>query len=58
METDSAESGFLSIFALLTFFIFLITNKYSYKLRNGIILDRNSIKIKIVTESSKYQKRL
>ncbi|MBA1339197.1 MAG: Fuc2NAc and GlcNAc transferase [Pelagibacterales bacterium] len=41
METDSAESGFLSIFALLTFFIFLITNKYSHKLRNGIILDQD-----------------
>ena len=38
METDSAESGFLSIFALLTFFIFLIYKSYSVVGFAGIIL--------------------
>ena len=41
MQTDSIELGFLSIFALLTFFIFLIVNKYSYRLNNGILLDQD-----------------
>ena len=41
MQTESVESGFLSIFALFTFFIFLITNKYSYKLNNGVLLDKD-----------------
>jgi len=41
METNSVESGFLSIFALLTFFIFLIVCKFSHKLRNGILLDQD-----------------
>ena len=41
MSTESIESGFLSIFALLTFFIFLIINKYSHKFKNGILLDND-----------------
>ena len=41
MQTDSIELGFLSIFALMTFFIFLITEKYSYKLSNGLLLDKD-----------------
>ena len=41
MQTESVESGFLSIFALITFFIFLITNKYSHKINNGILLDKD-----------------
>jgi UDP-GlcNAc:undecaprenyl-phosphate/decaprenyl-phosphate GlcNAc-1-phosphate transferase len=41
MQTDSIELGFLSIFALVTFFIFLITEKYSYKLSHGILLDKD-----------------
>ncbi len=41
MQTESIELGFLSIFALFTFFTFLIINKYSYKIRNGILLDND-----------------
>ena len=41
METESVESGFLSIFALLTFFIFLIISKYINKFQNGILLDND-----------------
>ena len=44
MQSESVESGFLSIFALLTFFIFLITNKYSNKLNNGVLLDKDFLK--------------
>ena len=40
MQTDSIELGFLSIFALITFFIFLITEKYSYKFGHGLLLDK------------------
>ena len=41
MQTDSVELGFLSIFALITFFIFLLTSKYSYRLKNGVLLDQD-----------------
>ena len=41
MQPESAELGFLSIFALLTFFIFLTVAKYSYKIKNGILLDND-----------------
>ena len=35
MGTETIETSFLSIFALISFFIFLITSKYSYKIRGG-----------------------
>ena len=41
MQTDSIELSFLSIFAFITFFIFLIVSKYSDKLNNGILLDKD-----------------
>ena len=41
MQTDSVELSFLSIFAFITFFIFLIVSKYSDKLNNGILLDKD-----------------
>ena len=41
MQTDSIESGFLSIFLLITFFVFLIISKYSYKFDNGMLLDED-----------------
>jgi len=41
MQTDSIELSFLSIFSFITFFIFLIVNKYSYKLNNSVLLDRD-----------------
>jgi len=44
MQNESLESSFLSIFALITFFIFLITNKYSHKIKNGILFDQDFIK--------------
>ena len=39
MGTESIEASFLSIFALITFFIFLITYKHSDKIRGGSLLD-------------------
>jgi len=44
MQTDSIELSFLSIFAFITFFIFLIVSKYSDKLDNGILLDKDFFK--------------
>ena len=44
MQTDSVELSFLSIFAFLTFFIFLIVSKFSYKFKNGILLDEDFLK--------------
>ncbi len=44
MGTESIEASFLSIFALISFFIFFITSKYSYKIKNGALLDIDFIK--------------
>ncbi len=44
MQTDSIELSFLSVFAFITFFIFLIVSKYSYKINNGILLDKDFLK--------------
>jgi len=44
MQPDSVELSFLSIFAFITFFIFLIVSKYSYKLNNGVLLDEDFLK--------------
>ena len=41
MQLESIEFSFLSIFTLLTFFIFLTISKYSYKIKNGILLDKD-----------------
>ena len=41
MGTESVEASFLSIFALISFFIYLITNKYSHKINYGVLLDRD-----------------
>ena len=41
MQLESIEFSFLSIFTLLTFFIFLIISKYSYKIKNGALLDKD-----------------
>ena len=41
MKAETIELGFLSIFALIVFFIFLLVSKYSYKLNNGILLDND-----------------
>ena len=39
MGTETIEASFLSIFALITFFIFLIISKYSFIIKNGVLLD-------------------
>jgi UDP-N-acetylmuramyl pentapeptide phosphotransferase/UDP-N-acetylglucosamine-1-phosphate transferase len=44
MQLESIEFSFLSIFALITFFIFLIINKYSHKIKNGILFDQDFLK--------------
>ena len=44
MGTESIESSFLSIFALISFFIFLLVNKYSHKIKNGALLDEDFFK--------------
>ena len=44
MGTESIESSFLSIFALISFFIFLIVSKYSHKIKEGVLLDKDFLK--------------
>ena len=44
MQNESLESSFLSVFALITFFIFLIINKYSRKIKSGILFDQDFLK--------------
>ena len=41
MGNESIELSFLSIFTLITFFIFLIISKYSYKFNSGLLLDKD-----------------
>ena len=41
MGTESIEASFLSIFALISFFIFLLVSKYSHKIKNGALLDKD-----------------
>ncbi len=44
MENESIEASFLSIFALISFFIFLLVSKYSHKIKSGILLDMDFAK--------------
>ncbi len=44
MNTESIEASFLSIFALISFFIFLIVSKYSHKIKGGALLDKDFLK--------------
>ena len=44
MPTGSASLSFLSVFSLISFFIFLIIQKFSDKIGNGILLDQDFIK--------------
>ena len=41
MQSESIELGFLSIFSLLTFFVFLIISKFSNKIFNGVLIDND-----------------
>ena len=43
-EQSLIESSFLSMFALISFFIFLLVNKYSHKIKNGALLDKDFFK--------------
>ena len=43
MENNQIELSFLSIFTLITFFIFLIISKNSHKIKKGILLDQDFI---------------
>jgi UDP-GlcNAc:undecaprenyl-phosphate/decaprenyl-phosphate GlcNAc-1-phosphate transferase len=44
MQLESIEFSFLSVFTLITFFIFLMISKYSYRIKNGALLDKDFIK--------------
>ena len=44
MGTESIEASFLSIFSLISFFIFLLISKYSQKIRSGALLDKDFLK--------------
>ena len=44
MESNQIELSFLSIFTLITFFIFLIISKNSFIIRKGILLDKDFLK--------------
>ena len=57
MGTESIEASFLSIFALISFFIFLIVNKYSNKFKNGVFLDKDFLKPQAFHEIANYKKR-
>ena len=44
MSTESIEASFLSIFALISFFIFLLVSKYSHLIKDGALLDEDFLK--------------
>ena len=44
MGTESIEASFLSIFALISFFIFLVVSKFSHKIKEGALLDNDLTK--------------
>ena len=44
MGTESIEASFLSVFALVSFFIFLLTSKYAHKIKDGALLDKDFFK--------------
>ncbi len=44
MSTETIEASFLSIFALVSFFIFLLVSKYSHKIKSGALLDKDFYK--------------
>ena len=44
MGSESIEASFLSIFSLISLFIFLIVSKYSLKIKRGALLDSDFVK--------------
>ncbi len=51
MGAESIEASFLSIFALISFFIFLLASKYSHKIKDGALLDKDFLKPQAFHES-------
>ena len=51
MGAESIEASFLSIFALMSFFIFLLASKYSHKIKGGALLDKDFSKPQAFHES-------
>ena len=47
MGTESIEASFLSVFALVSFFIFLLTSKYAHKIKDGALLDKDFLNPKL-----------
>ena len=41
MPNSSASLSLLSVISLLSFFVVLLTNKFSYKIKNGALLDED-----------------
>ena len=41
MGTESIEASFLSLFALISFFVFLLVSKYSHRIKGGTLLDKD-----------------
>ena len=41
MPTESVSLGLLSIFSLISFFVILITNNFSSRIGNGVLLDQD-----------------
>ena len=41
MPNSSASLSLLSVISLLSFFVVLLTNKFSYKINNGALLDED-----------------
>jgi len=41
MGTESIEASFLSIFALISFFVFLLVSKYAHKISDGVLFDKD-----------------
>ena len=44
MENNQIISSFLSIYTLIIFFIFLIISKFSFKIKNAVLLDQDFLK--------------
>ena len=56
MGTESIEASFLSIFALISFFIFLLVSKFSHKMRGGALLDKDFLKPQAFHDFTCYSK--
>ena len=52
MSTETIEASFLSIFALVSFFIFLLVSKYSHKIKSGALLDKDFYKPQAFKETT------